>query len=299
MRLTTKTAAMIGMIGALLLLPTYSDAGCGCNKPPPPVAGIRPFVAHADQTITLFGSNIREGKKYDVQFVNTVDWSMDWSRGKAAKKKDLADRQLKPQLRVKVPNIGFGPVRVYVWDGNNLVASYTDDKLTVTAQPVALHDVEEALNKPNYRAGVDRQGTIYVTVDVSQVSDATRFTGAAVGLPVNFQSSDVAMYNEQGFLMQLLDPTNPGLFEMYAGDNDESNILSYWRHEFRTYKEQHRDADNFATDDDPEWHEDGTPHIDHDRIVVAIRGRYADGTKLAAGKSPAFRLIVMSEPEEH
>lgn len=297
MRIATTTAALIGMIGTLLL-PTYSEAGCGCNKPPPPVASIRPFVAHADQEVTLFGANIKENKKYDVQFVNTVDWSNGWSRAKATKRKDLADRQQKPHLRVKVPNVGFGPVAVVVWEGNKLIAAYNDDKLTVTAEPVLLHDVEEALNQPNYRAGVDRSGTIYVTVDLSQVSGATRFTGAAVGLPVNFASADVAMYNEQGFLMQLLDPTQPGLFEIFAGDPTESSILSYWRHEFRTYKDEHRHVDNFATDDDPEWHEDGTPHIDHDRIIVAIRARFANGSKPAAGKTPAFRLIVMSSPEE-
>jgi hypothetical protein len=45
------------------------------------------------------------------------------------------------------------------------------------------------------------------------------------------------------------------------------------------------------------------PFVAHaDRTITLFgshNGRYADGTKLAAGNSPAFRLIVLSQPEEH
>ena len=36
------------------VLPAPVDAGCGCSKPPPPRAAVRPFVGYADQKIILF-----------------------------------------------------------------------------------------------------------------------------------------------------------------------------------------------------------------------------------------------------
>jgi len=67
------------------------------------------------------------------------------------------------------------------------------------------------------------------------------------------------MYNQQGFLMQLLDPTSPGLFRITRGGDATSDALTYWRHEFRTYKQDHRRNDVHRTDDDADWHADGTP----------------------------------------
>ena len=106
-----------------------------------------------------------------------------------------------------------------------------------------------------------------------------------------------AMYNDQGFLMQLLDPTVPGLFRINQGDSTTSNVLTYWRHEFRTYKAAHRLQDNYlADDDDPNWHADGSYHVNHDTIVVAIRGTLPNGTLPTPGATPKFRLGVTSQP---
>lgn len=294
---TSIVALLITMLGTLFA-PSNATAGCGCDKPPPPRVSIRPFVAYADQTITVFHDDIRTGRKYDVQFETAYGWGQQWSRAKGVRKKDFADRQVKDQLRVKVPNLPYGPCKVTIWENGRRIASFSDDKLTITGQPVQVHELREDVHKAMYRAGVDRFGTIYIPVDVSQVSNATRFTGAALGFPVTFSAVDVVMYNEQGFLMQTLDPTAPGLFELYQGDGDISDVLSYWRHEFRTYKEEHRWADRFATSDDEEWHDDGTPHIEHDRIVVAITGRLPNGQRPAAGATPPFQLVIMSDPEE-
>ena len=291
--LTLLTALTLG-----ILHPAASDAGCGCDKPPPPRAQIRPFVAHADQTVTLFGTSFEIGKGYDVHFVNAVDGSDGWSRAQGTRKKDLADRQLRMQVRVRVPQVGFGPCQVTVWDGSRQVASFTDDKLTITGQPVQLHEFTDAVNQATYRAGVDRFGTIYIPVDVSQVSGATRYTGAAIGFPVSFQSADVIMYNEQGFLMQTLDPRNPGLFDLWNANGDISSVLSYWRQEFRTYNAQHLLSDAYAVSNDPDWHDVGTPHVDHDHIVVAVTGRLPDGSRPAAGATAPFQLVIMSAPEE-
>ena len=52
---------------------------------------------------------------------------------------------------------------------------------------------------------------------MSSVSDGTIFSGMANGFPLSFEARSVAMYNQQGFLMQLLDPTSPGLFRITSG----------------------------------------------------------------------------------
>ncbi len=280
-----------------------AHAGCGCDKPAPARAAVRPFVAWADQTIMLFDERLDDGKKFVVKFENTATGHVAWSKAKAKRKKDQADRATRDQLRVKVPAIPVGPVRISVYKdgpGSPFLYALTDTQFTVTAPPVALHDFEETISRPNCRAGVGRDGTIYVAVDVSQVSDATRFTATALGLPASFEAQNVAMYNDQGFLMQLLDPSIPGLFSIYAGDDTMSTTLSYWRHEFRTYKEEHRLVDAFGTDDDAdhEWHANGTPHIEHDRIIVAVRGTTPAGGSFAPGATPPFRLVIMSSPEE-
>ena len=41
---------------------------CGCDKPPPPRASVRPFMGYTEQTITLFDERIVPGSRYTVQF---------------------------------------------------------------------------------------------------------------------------------------------------------------------------------------------------------------------------------------
>jgi hypothetical protein len=296
----TLLALAFPLLAAAPLLPAPASAGCGCDKPAPPRAAIRPFVGYPDQTISLFDERLADGGRYWVRFTSTVDGTTDWSRGRAKTRRDFADARYRTQLRVKVPQVGLGPVSIAVYKEGDRTPMYTlgDDAFTVTSRPVVLHDFAETVNRLDYQAGIGRDGTIYVAVDVSTVDGATRFYGAALGFPVDFQAGNVAMYNEQGFLMQLLDPTVPGLFQIFQGDQSMSAVLSYWRHEFRSYKAKHRTDDAFSTDDDPEWHANGTPHIDHDRIVIAIRGERSDGLTLAPGASDPFQLVVMSEREE-
>jgi hypothetical protein len=292
--------AAASVLALAALLPSGAQAGCGCDKPPPPRAAVRPFVAWVDASVTLFDSKLQDGAKYRVRFDNVIDGTSDWSRSRARTRRDFADRQYRVQLKVKVPTVGLGPVAITVYRDNDTSPLFVlgDDKFTVAADPIVLHDFAATTSRAGYNAAVGRDGTIYVPVDVSEVSGATRFTGAALGFPLEFQADNIAMYNDQGFLMQLLDPSIPGLFDLYGGDQSTSSVLSYWRHEFRTYKKQHRQADAFNTDDDPDWHADGSPHIDHDFIVVAIRGHRTDGANIDPGVTPPFKLAIISTKEE-
>jgi len=293
----TTLVALLAL-GAFVL-PAPVDAGCGCSKPPPPRAAVRPFVGYADQKIILFSDLLVPNTGYWVQFTATADGSTDWSRGKAALRRDFADGQARVQMRVPVGNVALGPCSITVWaDRTTPLYTLGDDQFTLTSKPLVVHDFAETVTEDGYQAGVGKDGTVYIPVDVSSVSDGTIFTGMANGFPLSFEARSVAMYNQQGFLMQLMDPTSPGLFRITRGGDTTSDALTYWRHEFRTYKQDHRRNDVHRTDDDPDWHADGTPHIDHDRIVVAISGMLMSGSRPAPGATPPFELVVQSVPSE-
>jgi hypothetical protein len=286
------------LLGAVLALgtPSPASAGCGCAKPAPPRAAIRPFFGSTDQQVTLFDDRLGTTGQYDVQF-ESLDGTSDWSRGKVKSRRDLADGQRRPQLRVKVPVVNLGPCRISVWQKGVQLYALGADQFTVIAQPIALHDFREGIARNDFRAGVGSDGTIYLAMDVSEVSDATTFTGALLGLPLRFESRDVMFYNAQGFLMQLLDPNVPGLFQITAGDASTSNQLSYWRHEFNTYKSEHRKVDaRRPDDDDSDWHADGSYHVDHDHIVVAIAATLPDGSRPTPGATPLLRFGITSTP---
>lgn len=283
----------------LALLPTGSArAGCGCDKPPPPRAAVRPFVGYQDLRISLIDPRLVPGQRYAVEFVSAADGRGDFSRGRARLQRDLADREVRTHLRVPVPPVALGPCTLKVWDDTGrFLFALPPDAFTVVARPLPLHEFDETVTHDGYRAGVGADGTVYVPVDVSQVSAATTFTGAAQGFPLEFTAEGVAMYNPQGFLMQLLDARMAGLFAITPpGDGATSEGLGYWRHEFASYKQMHRRLDTFQTDDDPDWHADGSYHVDHDVIVIAVHGTLADGSLPAPGATPPFRLVVTSSP---
>jgi hypothetical protein len=290
---------VVGVLGSALALSPPAVAGCGCDKPPPPLAAVRPFVGHARERITLFSSRLVEGDHYKVEFASLDSGVADWSRGKARSKRDLADAALRVQLEVAVPDMPFGPTRLTVVDRDGVVVmQLPDTEFTVTAEPIAVHDFTESITRTAYRAGVGREGTLYIPIDVSAVRGATSFVAQGLGFALQFSALDVTMYNEQGFLMQRLDPSDPGLFHIDSGSAAESDALAYWRHEFRTYQEEHIHRRDRGLSDDPAWHEDGTRHVDHDHIVVAIHGVLPDGSAPAPGSTPPFTLVLTSTPDE-
>lgn len=281
-------------VGLLLAAPAW--AGCGCDKPAPPRASVRPFVASAEQTVTLFNADLEEGATYDVAFESPAG-STQWTRGQARREKDVADGAMREHLRIALPTaLPLGPCAVSVWrDGTQRFAVPADD-FTVAAAPIALRETADTVRR-DYRAAVGADGTVYIPVDVSAVSRATRFSGNALGMPLQFEARNVAMYNGQGYLMQLLDASAPRLFDLQGGDFDRSTALSYWRHEFATYKTEEAAAAHARHDDAGEWHADGSRHVDHDHIIVAVRGAFADGSTPAPGETAPFQLVIASQPE--
>ena len=295
------TRAQITSLSVLALLcvavPRPVEAGCGCDKPPPPRADVRPFVASPGQRVTLFHEALEAGRRYEVEFVSGLTGARDWSQGRARHAHDVADAAIRAQLAVVVPDLTFGPVAITVWQLDTVVMAVQDDAFTLAARPIPLHDFAETVTRQGYRTGVGRDGTLYIPVDVSEVSEATTFNGRAVGYPLDFSAADVAMYNDQGFLMQLLDPAEKGLFEIHGGRDGASDALAYWRHEFVTYKRDHRQKEHLDAGFEPAWHRDGSRHVDHDHIVVAIRGRVGGDVAPPPGETLPFTLVVESTPD--
>ncbi len=287
-------AGVVSAALGLALAPVV-DASCGCDKPPPPRANVRPFVGAPDENVNLFDDRLVPGARYTVMF-QSRDGVQDWSRGKAIVKRDFADGASRVQLRVEVGNVSMGPATISVYDDSDaLVYSLSDDQFTVIAPEIVLHDFNETVTRDGYQTGIGADGTIYVAVDTTNVTDATTYSGAAVGFPLRFDSRNVAFFNDQGFLMGFLDPKSPGLFSIVSGDADTSTALRYWRHEFRTYKEDHRKRDEHRSADG-EWHADGTPHVDNYHMVVAISGVMDDGSRPTPGATPPFQLVITSRP---
>src|SRR6185369_4926260 len=74
--------------------------------------------------------------------------------------------------------------------------------------------------------------------------------------------------------------------------------LNYDRHEFLTYQARHVTDPNFFPDPaDRQWHADGTRHIDHGNLVLAVRGR-VDRTLPAPGESPRFDFHITTTPAD-
>jgi hypothetical protein len=282
-------------VSALLsapLLASPANAGCGCDKAPPPPAEIRPAFASPGQQVTLFSDRLRAGRSYRVRFEGIGD--NDTVYADAIRKRDLADGEMKTQLVVQVPWLFPGPTRIKVTRDGDTVLRIDDEQFTVLQKQLRLEEGDGVTIVKCYRAAVGSDGTVYFPVQVGAISQHMIFSGLAERYPLLFDASDVAIYNTQGFLMQLLTPDRAGvLYTIEDLGSPDSFELTYDRHEFVTYKEQHRHEGRLALDSsDPAWHVDGTPHVDHDNLVIAIAGRLENGELPRAGWTPAFDLSI-------
>src|SRR5262249_22382920 len=145
---------------------------------------------------------------------------------------------------------------------------------------------------PGYRAAVGRDGVAYVSLDLTGMQMPMVFEAQAKGYPLRFGGDDVVFYNVQGFLMQMIQVGTqpvPGMFAFPADVGSlASAILHYSRHESVTYFLQHADHLPHSVDPkDPNWHLDGSRHVDHDHLILAIMGTL-NGVPPKPGSTPAF-----------
>src|SRR3954451_21164003 len=97
----SRIIALLALTFAVALVgATTAHAGCGCSKPPPPIASIRPSVVYAGAPVTLFSPAFVEGTSYSVTFTAGTAVASVVVGGQAILRRDLADGQPRPQLVV-------------------------------------------------------------------------------------------------------------------------------------------------------------------------------------------------------
>lgn len=289
---STLTAIAATFLTTLVTTPDV-QAGCGCDKPPPPLADIRPAFSSPGRRVTLFADGLVERRSYKVRF-ESADGRVRTAHGRAVMKRDFADGIRKLQVVVSVPKLAPGPTSVVLSRNRQVLLTVPAEEFTMLQKPLDLDEKNEATVAGCYQAGVGADGTVYVPVDLRSISQRTIFEGFGKNYPLRFESADIAIYNTQGVLMQLLTPENASIWAIVDNRGAPNSFaLTYDRHEFETYAEAHRHEDGFDLDPaDPMWHVDGTRHIDHDHLIVAIHGRLRDGSVPPSGMTPRFHLGI-------
>jgi hypothetical protein len=295
LRFLTLFRFVLVLAALLITYPTLLQAGCGCEKPPPSASSVRPAVTYGGMPVTLFHSSLVAGQTYDVTFTAMNGSAANVSSVPAVSKRDLADGVYKAQLSVPVPNnLPLGPVGITVkkTDQNTILLSVSDVAFTVAPQPISFPTQVGEFHYQNFQFAVSRSGIAYISLNLSAVTLPMVFQAQAKGYPLRFNSNGVVFYNTQGFLMQLLNQNMPGLGTTIASSGSDSDTVHYSRHEFATFYLHHNEKQTHNVDaNDANWHLNGSRHIDHDHLVLALVGTL-NGTAPAAGATPAFELVV-------
>ncbi len=299
---------------AIVLHQSPAVAGCGCEKAPPDAASIRPNATWAGQEVTLIHPWLSGNTVYTVEFTagaidepDSDELEIDAPEivpvepvivtAVPVYRRDLADGVSKRQLVVELPDLPLGPTAVTVRTVTGAVVMRVDDaELTTISAPATISSKPGEQSFADYSAGVGRDGTVYVGLDLTGITHARTFRARALGYPLTMTIDDVAFYNSQGFLMQLIDSTMPGLSSVEATDSHkDSDVLVYARHEFNSYYMQHAERRLHAVDaSDSNWHLDGTPHINHDHLILAIAGTIGNDKSPRPGATRPFDLIVQT-----
>jgi hypothetical protein len=294
--LRTLLVSLLAIGVAPLLLSSTAQAGCGCDHPPPEWSPVMPIFAPVGATIRIHedGNAFDVGSHYDVE----IDGQ------------DVADAVVAEHagyLDVRVPEgVDVGPARIEVskwkrgWFGwyAHEVTDYDSSYFTVLSDFVSLPDEQGLFETGEFEIAVDSDGAILIPIDLTNVLDPHQFAFQFTNLALSFGPEDVVIYNKDGvdltFFTLAVDDSSKRKWGSYHGweveeDQDlmgvrynnrtgrawdlarASDVLTYWRHEFRTYAFAHMEGMSLEVDADG-YHPDGSLHIDHDFIVLAIKG---------------------------
>ena len=284
-------------LGFLLaaLLPIQAHAGCGCDHPPPAWDVVMPPFGSPGKTIALFatgGDAFVPGETYEVKFGSP----------EASAIATMDDR-----LEVTVPDgVNLGPVEIEV-RGPGVDHKYAKSDFTALPDPRVVPEQAGFFGMKDYRAAIGEDGTLYVPLDLTSVLAAMQFA-LVMDMPLRYGHDDVVIYNADGvdltlFTLTVEDPTErqwgsyygwevqqdggiPGVIYEgqtdFSGDLELSDVFTYWRHEFFTYAGAHMPGQSHAVDAHGR-HPDGTLHVDHNNLVIAIHG-LEDGSALGPGE---------------
>ena len=291
-RLLTMTLSAIAALTMLHAVP--ADAGCGCNKPPPALSTIRPAFASPGDVVTIISPKLKVGTTYPVRFGGLLRGVV--VSATAVSKRDLADGAYKAMLEVPAPTMAvIGPKRVRVYDPVTQLVLINVPKTDFTLmQPaLTLQEGDTETVATCYQAAVTRKNEVLIPLNIGAITQHMIFNGLGDNYPLLFGAADIAIYNTQGFLMQLLGPEQAGIFAIDDPGNPGSMELTYDRHEFVTYRENHAHIGGLGLNPtDQRWHTDGTYHVDHDHLVIAIKGIIENYGPPAPGRTQSFSLRI-------
>lgn len=294
LRSAPAAAAAVAIAAFTLLAWTApAQAGCGCDHPPPAFTSVMPPFGSPGKTVHLWqqeGFAFEPGASYAVSF-GDVDTDVVAAHAE--------------RLAVPVP-VGArpGPASIRV-QGPGVDHTYASTQFTVLAPAPLVPSEDGVFAHHGFEAAVSEGGTLLIPFNLSQVSDATQFGMVLALLPLTYAPDDVVFYNADGvdltlFTLAVDDPTQRqwGSYHGWSVEQDTgiegevyeskvldsvrlrlfSDLLTYWRHEFHTYRTAHAPGGSHAVDTEG-FHPDGTLHIDHDHLVLAISGELRDFTR--------------------
>jgi hypothetical protein len=254
--------------------------------------------------VTLFHASFQAGQTWTVGFYNGT--SQITTAGTVATKRAITDptrATYTPQLTVVVPNnILVGPTSIVASASGSPSLVIAETSFTIIGAPVMFTERNVEYTMENYNTGVDVNGILYMAASgFNSVCKTMRFQTRMDGFPLRFGNGDIMIMNHQGFLIDaLLDPNDPALgvrrrFSVIKKKQDKSNRLIYRRHSFAQYCADHQPGGPKAVDpQDPNWHLDGTLHVDYSTLIFAVDGHFDNGAKPARG-GVTFTLQVESE----
>jgi len=273
--------------------PTLARADCGCDKPPPPPAAVIPKVAFPGMTVTLFDNSLQVGQTWDVVFQGGTTTATVGAS--VVSKRDITDATgmtSKPQLVVPVPSISAGPTSILAYTATaSLFVPNTS--FTVIGKPVVYSEQNGSYKVSSYTTAVGYDGATYISIGVDKVCKAMKFRAfIKEGYPLRIDN--LVISNHQGFLINSLGTAGTDYFSIEPKNGTSlSDTLNYYRHSFEQYCADHQSGGAKGVDPaDPNWHLDGTPHVDYSTLIFAIAGHFDNGSVPTAG-SVSFDLMTV------
>ena len=284
-----------------------ASAGCGCDHPPPSFALVMPAFASPGSEITIFpvgGSEFQSGHIYRVDFgggeVVETDASGVVETAVAGAEVVETIASSSSHLRVLVPESAGenpGPTVLHV-QGEGYDHYYSNAAFTALPRAPVVPADGGSFAEWKVFSAVTSDGTLLLPMDVGEVLDAAQFAFHITNFPLAFGGNDVVIYNEDGvdltlFTLEVDSPNERQWGEYYGWSVEDdkglygdyydprvlslvrpektSDLLTYWRHEFHTYEAAHADGGTHHVDRNGA-HPDGSFHVDHGQLVIAISG---------------------------
>jgi hypothetical protein len=309
----TLTALFAPWLAAAWLLAAAppAHAGCGCDHPPPAFAPVMPPFASPghDVLIQTDGNAFQTGNSYQVRF--SLDDDPISVTGTAVGE----DR-----LKVKAPGgRDPGPASITVYGEDGFRQSFPSDLFTLLPRPPVVPVDGGALQQRQFQAAVARDGTLLIPFTVRHVQEAMQFAFELDGLTYAFGPDDVVFYNMDGVDLTLFTLSVDGQTQMQWGSyygwevegdsglsgpvydtkvtgsvdpRNTSDVLTYWRHEFHSYTQAHLSGGSHVVDASG-FHPDGTRHVNHGHLVLALSGARRQGKNLHP-LDPGFQTVVLN-----